>query len=217
MATTLALQSAPCSVFTRISDISSSSQASQPAPTAAAAAEEDQQQQQQQLAWTSRALTLTNLRRLARTLNPSDAELAPVQVWFEVASLYGFEIATNGTVLDRLKLELAGKARCVVYGAAVRRNVFEDALMKVFGFLPRTWAGSAGGAGPGTADLHEEEEMDDDTMMMLMMMDMADKEDYEEEEDEYEEMAVGINGMEMGIGGGEASMSAMYEDPKGAD
>ncbi|KAI0512544.1 hypothetical protein F5B22DRAFT_648648 [Xylaria bambusicola] len=199
MATTLALQSAPNTVFEHMSE----SPSAHPSPTAAG---------DHQLAWSTRALTLTNLRRLARTLNPSDSELAPVQAWFELASLYGVDTATNAAVLENIRRELVGKVRCVVYGAAVKRGVFEDALKKVVGFLPRSWDGA------GIAYLDEEE---DDMDVMMMMMEMGDDDEGEDDYDGMMAMGMGMNmgmamGRGMGIGqGAEEDMSARVLSPQG--
>ncbi|KAI1757029.1 hypothetical protein F4782DRAFT_480938 [Xylaria castorea] len=125
MATSLVLQSAPFDVFARMSD----PQPPTPTPTTEGSAVE----------WRSRTLTLTNLRRLARSLNPSDSELAPVQVWFELVSLYGVAVATDAAVLRGLNRELLGEVHCVQFGAAVQRDVFENALEKVIEFLPWSW------------------------------------------------------------------------------
>ncbi|KAI3329000.1 hypothetical protein HD806DRAFT_269239 [Xylariaceae sp. AK1471] len=139
-ATALALQSAPYNIFTQISDMQQPlSSSSTPTPTP--------------VTFPCQTLTLTNLRRLARTLNPSDTELAPVQVWFELASLYGVAVATDKDVLENLKRELAGEMRCVTFGAAVQRDVFEGVLDKVMGFLPRSWERCE-----GMGDEEEEEE-----------------------------------------------------------
>ncbi|KAI0858590.1 hypothetical protein F4860DRAFT_299985 [Xylaria cubensis] len=126
MATSLALQSAPFDVFARMSD-------PQP-PTRTTTATEGSA-----VEWRSRTLTLTNLRRLARSLNSSDSELAPVQVWFELVSLYGVAVATDAAVLRELNRELVGEVHCVQFGAAVQRDVFENVLEKVIGFLPWSW------------------------------------------------------------------------------
>ncbi|GAP83535.1 putative alanine racemase [Rosellinia necatrix] len=141
MATALVLQSAPADVFTRIADLQqhlapaatphstttpapAAALVPAPAPVPAAAVE-----------WPARALTLTNLRRLAGALNPSDAELAPVQAWFELAARYGTTIATDAAVLAGLRAALAPAMHCVVFGAAMHRPVFEAALERVIGFL----------------------------------------------------------------------------------
>ncbi|KAF2972254.1 hypothetical protein GQX73_g1220 [Xylaria multiplex] len=147
MATSLALTNAPPDVFDRISGL----QKQLSSPTSSTAALETGP-----LAWSTRGLTLTNLRRLAGALNPSDAELAPVQAWFELASLYGVAIATDAAVLEELKRELAGEVKCVVFGAAVRRDVFEAALEKVIGFFPRSRSINE----EGVVELSEEEEVE---------------------------------------------------------
>ncbi|TGJ87805.1 hypothetical protein E0Z10_g969 [Xylaria hypoxylon] len=159
MATTLALQSAPSAVFTGINDLQQQLASAPSAETAAP------------LAWSSKALTLTNLRRLAGTLNSSDTELAPVQAWFELASRYGVAIATDSAVLEKLKRKLAGEVRCVVFGAAVQRDIFEAALENVIGFLPPNWSA------------------DEDAMMDLGEDGEEEEEEEEEEEDTETEQA----------------------------
>ncbi|KAI0200152.1 hypothetical protein F4808DRAFT_170624 [Astrocystis sublimbata] len=135
MATALALQNAPMTVFSRMSDSYSSAPA-QPQP------------QTSPIEWQSRTLTLTNLRRLARSLNPSDSELAPVQVWFELVSLYGVEVATDADLLRRLNKELSAFLDCDFFGASLQRTAFESVLERVVGFLPRQW-GVGGCIGEG--------------------------------------------------------------------
>ncbi len=167
MATALVLQTAPFDVFARINDLqqqlsASASPSSHPtttttttttaAPSSAA---------EPRLAWSSRALTLTNLRWLAGTLNASDSELAPVQAWFELASLYGAAVATDAAVLEKLKRELSAEVHCVMFGAAVQRDVFEAALEKVVGFLPRTWRSAAGIAEAEEQEQEQEEEQEE--------------------------------------------------------
>ncbi|KAK5629904.1 hypothetical protein RRF57_005619 [Xylaria bambusicola] len=206
MATTLALQSAPYSIFEHMSEF--------PSTHPSSVAGEDHQ-----LAWSTRALTLTNLRRLARTLNPFDAELAPVQAWFELASLYGIDRATDAAVLSQIRHELVGKVRCVVYGAAVKRTVFEDVLKKVIGFLPRSRA-----AGTGVAYTGDEGEDEEDMDVMMMMMEMGDEDDGEDYNDGMMGMmrmnmkkGMGMGrGREMEIGqGGEEDMNARVSSPQG--
>ncbi|KAI0107499.1 hypothetical protein GGR51DRAFT_150115 [Nemania sp. FL0031] len=135
-ATALALQSAPLSIFTRLNDLQE-----RLAPSAAAPLLPPplSPQAAAPIEWSSKALTLSNLRHLAGSLNPSDTELAPVQAWFELASLYGVGVATDAAVLARLRGELVGEMRCVTFGAAVDRDLFEGILERVMGFLPRSW------------------------------------------------------------------------------
>ncbi|KAI1120918.1 hypothetical protein F5Y10DRAFT_257420 [Nemania abortiva] len=131
-ATALALQSAPLSVFTRINDLQEYLAPSPPQEVPAIPTPIP-------VEWSTKALTLANLRRLAATLNLSDGELAPVQAWFELAALYGVGAATDGAVLARLRSELASEMSCVTFGAAVDRDIFEGVLERVMGFLPRSW------------------------------------------------------------------------------
>ncbi|KAI1310341.1 hypothetical protein F5Y03DRAFT_345865 [Xylaria venustula] len=194
MATSLALQGAPPSILTHMEDLA--------APTTTTTASTSSSA----VAWPSRALTLTNLRRLAGTLNASGAtELAPVQVWFELAGLYGVGVATNGSVLARLECAFAGEVRCVMFGAAVQRDVFETVVEKVVGYLPRAWSPPPA----RTVDVEEEgdgqaggEEEGEDMMSMGMMGD----EEADEEELREDMAAMGMDmdmdaDMEMLLGG----------------
>ncbi|KAI2635351.1 hypothetical protein GGS21DRAFT_77173 [Xylaria nigripes] len=115
-ATALALQSAPLEVFTHITGLQTPSP-DPPTP----------------ISWATSTLTLANLRHLAGTVNPTDAELAPVQAWFELASRYGVAVATDEAVLRSLTRALVPETLCVVFGAAVPREVFEEVLERVIG------------------------------------------------------------------------------------
>ncbi len=204
MATALVLQTAPFDVFARINDLqqqlsASTSPSSHPTTTTtttrttAAAVAAPSPAAGPQLAWSSRALTLTNLRRLAGTLNASDSELAPVQAWFELASLYGAAVATDAAVLEELKRELSAEVHCVMFGAAVQRDVFEAALEKVVGFLPRTWRSAAGIAEAEEQEQEQEEEQEEgEGEGEGGMMDFGDE--------ETEEEMVMLMGMGMGTG-----------------
>ncbi|KAI0430564.1 hypothetical protein F5Y09DRAFT_341497 [Xylaria sp. FL1042] len=224
MATTLALQGAPSAVFTRMNDLQqqmnnastttttttttttniSPSPSLSPATittTAPTTGEGGRGRGGGQLAWPSRALTLTNLRRLAGTLNASAAELAPVQAWFELASLYGVAVATDGAVLERVKRELAGEVRCVMFGAAVQRDVFEAVLKRVIGFLPRTRSPRPPRLQlEGGEEGEEREEQEGMMMGMGMGMDMGMSMGYEEGDEEgMEEIMEDMMGMGMGM------------------
>ncbi|KAI0539667.1 hypothetical protein GGR58DRAFT_218656 [Xylaria digitata] len=188
MATSLALTNAPSAVFDRISGLQQHLSSSTPSAAAPGP-----------LAWSTGGLTLTNLRRLAGTLNPSDAELAPVQAWFELASLYGVAVATDGAVLEGLKRELAGEVQCVVFGAAVRRDVFEAALEKVIGFFP---GNRSVYEEEGVMELEEEEEAEEAVEGTVEV--------YEEEEEE-EGMRVEMGQEETG------TASVRINVPPGAD
>ncbi|KAI1820781.1 hypothetical protein F4861DRAFT_37921 [Xylaria intraflava] len=129
MATALALQSAPLEIFARIGDVQDTpplSHSLSPSPPATTI-----DTPPAPIAWASRSLTLANLRRLAGTVNPTEAELAPVQVWFELAALHGVAVATDAAVLAALEKALAAQMRCVLFGAMVPRDMFEEALARV--------------------------------------------------------------------------------------
>jgi len=153
-ATALALQSAPSNIFEQINNLNSylppppqvsnsDNPDNPPKCTRARAPVPDPDPATSTMAmrkpitWPSQTLTLASLRRLARTLNPTDAELAPVQAWFELVSLYGAGVATDKDVLAGLKRGLVKEVKCVTFGAAVQRDVFERALENVIGFVPR--------------------------------------------------------------------------------
>ena len=81
-------------------------------------------------------LTLENLRQLAATLNPQDgpcSELTPVQAWFEIARLCGPAIVCDDTVMDALGRGLLDVVHCVHFGAVIQRDAFDAVLEKVVG------------------------------------------------------------------------------------
>ncbi|KAI1438026.1 hypothetical protein GGR50DRAFT_642707 [Xylaria sp. CBS 124048] len=129
-ATSLALQNAPLEIFARINNLqippttttTTTTTSSSSSASLLAAASSDP------ISWVSRSLTLANLRHLAVSLNTTEAELAPVQIWFELAAMYGVAVATDPVVLEVLKKALSDEVHCVLFGATVPRHVFEYAL-----------------------------------------------------------------------------------------
>ncbi|POR36160.1 Uncharacterized protein TPAR_03634, partial [Tolypocladium paradoxum] len=85
------------------------------------------------LQWAALGVTLESLHGLARSLNPGDQEIAPVQAWFELASRYPVETLMGGRVLDTLQREFRGVVRCVAFGAAIERLAFESVIARVLG------------------------------------------------------------------------------------
>ncbi|KAI1381706.1 hypothetical protein F4677DRAFT_399425 [Hypoxylon crocopeplum] len=81
-------------------------------------------------------LTLESLHGLASTLNPADAELAPVQAWFEIARLYGGAAVVDAARMDRVRAELARSVECLHFGAVIQRPAFEGVLERVLGPAP---------------------------------------------------------------------------------
>ncbi|OTA99560.1 hypothetical protein M426DRAFT_16318 [Hypoxylon sp. CI-4A] len=87
-------------------------------------------------------LTLESLHGLASTLNPPDAELAPVQAWFEIERLYGVATVLDAERMDSLRVELETDVDCLHFGAVIQRVAFEAVLERVLGPLPE---GAGGG------------------------------------------------------------------------
>ena len=93
------------------------------------------------LSWQGGAgIDLQSLHGLAKTLIPSDKEVAPVQVWFELASRYDVQRMTDPRNLEALKRELKGVVKCVVIGAAMERAAFESVVTRVLGAPLIPWS-----------------------------------------------------------------------------
>jgi hypothetical protein len=151
MATSLALSSAPVSIFSSVQQTKQSMAEADSASTSRSTswfslskkhgAEGDQQQNQQQqkaapqlsdASWTTSGLTLQALYSLAQHINPAaDQELTPVQAWFELAAIYPMELLLRADILDTLKKELDGVVKCVHYGATMERGAFESVVGRV--------------------------------------------------------------------------------------
>ncbi|KAK7755203.1 hypothetical protein SLS62_002708 [Diatrype stigma] len=148
MASAIALQSAPASVFEHMDVVQAHVQQQQ---------QQQQQQKQHQQSTASNffsraahrrvgagagagaasgaSLTLENLRCLAAALNPPDVELTPVQAWFEIARERGAAVALDGALMDAVRRELALHVRCMHYGAVMPREAFDDVVGRVVGGL----------------------------------------------------------------------------------
>lgn len=83
--------------------------------------------------WQGPSITLDSLYGLASSLNAGDAEVMPVQAWFELASRYGAARMVDPQVLEALKREFRGVVRCVFFGAAMERESFESVVGRVMG------------------------------------------------------------------------------------
>ncbi|KAF4491912.1 hypothetical protein CGCF415_v005536 [Colletotrichum fructicola] len=102
------------------------------------------------------SLTLRSLLSLAKTLNPGDIELTPVQAWFELAARYGAQALMQEPVIEALKREFCGVVDCIHFGAIIERDAFESVVARVMaevGVPELPWEGmdvDVGGAGgPG--------------------------------------------------------------------
>lgn len=83
--------------------------------------------------WQASGLTLQNLRLLASSLTPDDAEITPVQGWFELAERYGSSVLLNREVVEALKREFVGVVKCLHFGAIIERDSFESVVERVVG------------------------------------------------------------------------------------
>ena len=101
--------------------------------------------------WTISGLTLQNLRLLASSLIPGDAELTPVQGWFELVERYGTEVLL-GQAMASLKREFVGVVKCPHFGAVIEREAFESVVERVMGdysLLPSLEEGEVDSFGRG--------------------------------------------------------------------
>ncbi|KAK4464846.1 hypothetical protein QBC42DRAFT_262454 [Cladorrhinum samala] len=125
MATSLALRSAPSNVFqaarkTKLFPGSSIS-IRPPAPDSSDA-----------VSWQASGLTLQSLYGLACSLHgKDDAEVTPVQVWFELVARYGVDAVLGA--IDQMKREFIGVVKCPHYGAVLEREAFESIVGRVLG------------------------------------------------------------------------------------
>ena len=89
-------------------------------------------------AWQATGLTLENLRLLASSILGGEAELTPVQGWFELTDRYGAS-ALSIEVMEALKREFTGVVQCPHFGAVIEREAFESVVGRVmegFALLP---------------------------------------------------------------------------------
>ncbi|KAF4982253.1 hypothetical protein FZEAL_2137 [Fusarium zealandicum] len=93
--------------------------------------------------WPSPRITLASLHGLARSLNPGDKELTPVQAWFELAGRFDRSVLLNAKTLETLSKELNGVVKCLEFGAVMEREAFESVVGRVLGeSLEDTMAGT---------------------------------------------------------------------------
>ncbi|KAK7431099.1 hypothetical protein QQZ08_002380 [Neonectria magnoliae] len=83
--------------------------------------------------WPSPRISLAALHGLASSLNPGDAELTPIQAWFELADRYPMEVLLDAQLLNELSRELDGVVKCLVFGAMMERDAFESVVGRVLG------------------------------------------------------------------------------------
>jgi hypothetical protein len=85
------------------------------------------------LTWNTSSLSLWSLYGLANSLNAPDLDLAPVQAWFELASMYPLSLLLRPDIQASLRKEFVGVVKCPHYGAAIERSAFESIVDRVLG------------------------------------------------------------------------------------
>jgi len=123
MATSLALRTAPPSVFTA---------ANKSAPLLRSAKPSDLPKQGQ-CEWQAAGLSLHSLHGLACSIADAEVEITPVQAWFELSGRFKLEVLLRREVLDGLKRELCELVRCPHFGAVMEREAFESVVGRVLG------------------------------------------------------------------------------------
>lgn len=83
--------------------------------------------------WQATGLTLQNLYLLGSSLAPDNAEITPVQGWFEMMDRYGPSVVLNREVVEALKNEFVGVVKCLHFGAIIERDAFESVVERVVG------------------------------------------------------------------------------------
>ncbi|KAI8676850.1 hypothetical protein LRP88_10133 [Fusarium phalaenopsidis] len=83
--------------------------------------------------WPSPAISLSSLHDLARSLNPGDKELTPIQAWFELAASFDKSVLLDPATLDLLSKELNGVVKCLEFGAVMEREAFKSVVGRVLG------------------------------------------------------------------------------------
>ncbi|KAJ4322765.1 hypothetical protein N0V84_004658 [Fusarium piperis] len=83
--------------------------------------------------WPSPAISLSSLYGLARSLNPGDEELTPIQAWFELAASFDKSVLLDPATLDLLSRELNGVVKCLEFGAVMEREAFKSVVGRVLG------------------------------------------------------------------------------------
>lgn len=119
-ATSLFMNAAPASIFTDRQVFAGIDPAETQAPT---------------FRWQANGISISSLWALAQfEIDPT--EISPVQIWFDLASKYSYELLFADGLLTALLIELRPFIRCIEFGAAVNRQFYEDVIERVMGLPP---------------------------------------------------------------------------------
>ncbi|KAL7818206.1 hypothetical protein V8C44DRAFT_216674 [Trichoderma aethiopicum] len=116
-ATSLFMNAAPPSVFTDRQVFAGIDPATTQAPT---------------FQWHANGVSVSSLWALAQ-FEVDPAEISPVQIWFDLASKYPYELLFADGLLTSLLIELRPYIRCIEYGAAVNRQFYLDVVERMIG------------------------------------------------------------------------------------
>ncbi|KAK6452472.1 hypothetical protein FP744_10008723 [Trichoderma asperellum] len=116
-ATALFMNAAPASIFTDRQVFTAIDPATTQAPT---------------FHWQASGINISSLWALAQfELDPT--EISPVQIWFDLASKYSYELLFADGLLTALLIEMRPLIRCIEFGASIQRQFYEDVIARVLG------------------------------------------------------------------------------------
>ncbi|KAM0253604.1 hypothetical protein ACHAQJ_007233 [Trichoderma viride] len=85
--------------------------------------------------WQASGISISSLWALAQfEIDPT--EISPMQIWFDLASKYPYELLFVDGLLTALLIELRPFIRCIEFGAAVNRQFYEDVIERILGPPP---------------------------------------------------------------------------------
>lgn len=118
-ATALFMNAAPSSIFTDREVFTAIDPTTTQAPT---------------FHWQASGININSLWALAQfELDPT--EISPMQIWFDLASRYSYELLFSDGLLTALLIELRPLIRCIEFGASIQRQFYEDVIARVLGAL----------------------------------------------------------------------------------
>jgi hypothetical protein len=85
--------------------------------------------------WQATGININSLWSLAQfEIDPT--EISPMQIWFDLASKYPYELLFADGLLTAILIELRPFIRCIEFGAAVNRQFYEDVIERIIGLPP---------------------------------------------------------------------------------
>ncbi|KAM0450264.1 hypothetical protein ACHAPV_003932 [Trichoderma viride] len=116
-ATALFMNAAPSSIFTDREVFTAIDPTTTQAPT---------------FHWQASGININSLWALAQfELDPT--EISPMQIWFDLASKYSYELLFSDGLLTALLIELRPLIRCIEFGASIQRQFYDDVIARVLG------------------------------------------------------------------------------------